>query len=54
MSTRQRGSGPGTASTTKGKEIVEGLRELAETLQAGKPLESRFIVRTIPAGLNRG
>jgi DNA-binding transcriptional regulator YiaG len=36
------------ASTTrrKGQEIVEGLRDLAATLQAGRPLESRFTVRT--------
>jgi putative transcriptional regulator len=31
---------------TKGKEIVEGLRELASTLEAGEPPESRFTVRT--------
>jgi putative transcriptional regulator len=31
---------------TKGQEIVDGLRELAATLQAGEPLESRFTVRT--------
>jgi DNA-binding transcriptional regulator YiaG len=38
----------GTRATarTKGQEIVEGLRELAATLQAGQPLESRFTVRT--------
>ena len=35
----------GTAAT-KGKEIVEGLRDLADTLAAGRPLESRFTVRT--------
>ena len=40
----------GTAAT-KGQEIVEGLRELSDTLRAGKPLESRFTLRTykIPA-----
>ena len=32
-------------SRTKGQEIIDGLRELAATLQAGKPLESRFTVR---------
>jgi DNA-binding transcriptional regulator YiaG len=32
--------------TSKGQEIVNGLRDLAETLRAGKPLESRFTVRT--------
>ena len=30
----------------KGEEIVDGLRNLAETLRAGKPLESQFTVRT--------
>jgi putative transcriptional regulator len=37
--------GRGTART-KGQEIVEGLRELADALKAGEPLESRFTVRT--------
>jgi putative transcriptional regulator len=31
---------------TKGQEIVDGLRELTATLQAGEALESRFTVRT--------
>jgi putative transcriptional regulator len=35
-----------TTAQTKGQEIVDDLRELAATLQAGKPLESRFTVRT--------
>jgi putative transcriptional regulator len=35
----------GTART-KGQKIVEGLRELADALKAGEPLESRFTVRT--------
>jgi putative transcriptional regulator len=35
----------GTART-KGQEIVEGLRALADALKAGEPLESRFTVRT--------
>jgi DNA-binding transcriptional regulator YiaG len=35
-----------TTAQTKGQEIVEGLRDLAATLQARKPLESRFTVRT--------
>ncbi len=35
----------GTART-KGQEIVDGLRDLAATLQSGEPLESRFTVRT--------
>src|SRR5262249_9538347 len=30
---------------TKGREIVEGLSELAEALRSGEPLESRFTVR---------
>jgi DNA-binding transcriptional regulator YiaG len=30
----------------KGDEIVDGLRDLAATLRAGEPLESRFTVRT--------
>jgi DNA-binding transcriptional regulator YiaG len=38
--------GASTTARTKGQEIVEGLRDLAATLQAGKPLESRFTVRT--------
>lgn len=37
--------GRGTAQT-RGQEIVEGLRELADILKAGEPLESRFTVRT--------
>jgi DNA-binding transcriptional regulator YiaG len=35
----------GTART-KGREIVEGLRELASVLQSGAALEPRFTVRT--------
>jgi putative transcriptional regulator len=35
-----------TAGRTKAEEIVEGLRELVDTLNAGEPLESRFTVRT--------
>lgn len=38
--------GASTTARTKGNDIVEGLRDLAATLQAGKPLESRFTVRT--------
>jgi putative transcriptional regulator len=38
--------GASSTARTKGQEIVEGLRDLAATLQAGKPLESRFTVRT--------
>jgi putative transcriptional regulator len=34
------------AGRTKGEEIVEGLRELADVLRSGEPLESRFTVRT--------
>jgi len=33
-------------SQSKGQEIVEGLRELADALKSGEPLESRFTVRT--------
>jgi DNA-binding transcriptional regulator YiaG len=42
--------------TTTGQEIVDGLHELAEMLKAGKPLESRFNVRTykIPPPLQYG
>jgi DNA-binding transcriptional regulator YiaG len=45
------GQGVRRTAATKGQEIVEGLRELSDTLRAGKPLESRFTVRTykIPA-----
>jgi putative transcriptional regulator len=46
MITKRSGQGTCTTAATKGQEIVEGLRELADTLQAGKPLESRFTVRT--------
>jgi len=35
----------GTARA-KGQEIVQGLRELADALRAGEPLEARFTVRT--------
>ena len=35
-----------STARTKGQEIVEGLRDLAATLQAGQPLESRFTVST--------
>jgi putative transcriptional regulator len=45
MITRRSGRGPRSTAATKGQEIVEGLRQLAETLQAGKPLESRFTMR---------
>jgi hypothetical protein len=31
---------------TKGQQIVDGLRALAATLEAGEPAESRFTVRT--------
>ena len=34
------------ASRAKGRELVEGLQELANTLRAGEPLGSRFTVRT--------
>jgi hypothetical protein len=49
--TRRHGQGVCRTAATKGQEIVEGLRELSDTLRAGKPLESRFTVRTykIPA-----
>jgi putative transcriptional regulator len=46
MITKRAGGGPRGTAATKGQEIVDGLRELADTLQAGKPLESRFTVRT--------
>ncbi len=35
-----------STARTKGEEIVDGLRDLAATLRAGKPLVSRFTVRT--------
>jgi putative transcriptional regulator len=34
------------AARGKGQEIVQGLRELAEALKGGEPLEARFTVRT--------
>jgi DNA-binding transcriptional regulator YiaG len=51
MMTKRDGQGVRRTAATKGQEIVEGLRELSDTLRAGKPLESRFTVRTykIPA-----
>jgi DNA-binding transcriptional regulator YiaG len=44
MITKRSGHGPDSAAT-KGQEIVEGLRDLAQTLQAGTSLESRFTIR---------
>ncbi len=41
-----RGAPPPPRPRATGQEIVEGWRELSETLKAGKPLESRFTVRT--------
>ena len=38
-------TGRGTAQS-KGQEMVEGLRELADVLKAGESLGSRFTVRT--------
>ena len=35
-----------STARTKGQEIVEGLRELAEALKSGEPLGSQFTVRT--------
>ena len=34
------------AAWLKGQEIVDGLNDLAATMQAGEPLESRLTVRT--------
>ena len=34
------------AALDKGQEIIDGLRELAEALEDGEPLERRFTVRT--------
>jgi DNA-binding transcriptional regulator YiaG len=36
----------GSTARSKGQEIVDGLRELADALKSGAPLESRFTVRT--------
>jgi putative transcriptional regulator len=49
--TKRDGQGVRRTAATKGQEIVEGLLEFSDTLRAGKPLESRFTVRTykIPA-----
>ena len=49
--TKPDGQGVRRTAATKGQEIVDGLRELSDTLRAGNPLESRFTVRTykIPA-----
>ena len=38
--------GASSTARAKSQEIVDGLRDLAATLKAGKPLESRFTVRT--------
>ncbi len=46
MITKRAGSRPRVTAANKGQEIVDGLRELADTLQAGQPLQSRFTVRT--------
>jgi DNA-binding transcriptional regulator YiaG len=46
MVAKRSGHGSRAAPATKGQEIVEGLRELADTLRAGEPLESRITVRT--------
>ena len=35
-----------SGASSKGREIVEGLRELANALSAGEPLSARFTVRT--------
>jgi hypothetical protein len=43
--TKPDGQGVRRTAATKGQDIVEGLRELSDTLRAGKPLESRFTVR---------
>lgn len=44
--TRDRNPSGRDAARSKGQEIVEGLRELAEALESGEPLERRFTVRT--------
>jgi DNA-binding transcriptional regulator YiaG len=44
--TKRADHGPRGNVVSKGQEIVDGLRELAETLASGQPLESRFTVRT--------
>jgi len=36
----------GDAVVSKGQEIVQGLRELADALKTGEPLEALFTVRT--------
>ena len=46
MITKRSGRERSRTAATKGQEIVDGLHELAEMLEAGKPLESRFTVRT--------
>lgn len=35
-----------STARTKGRELIEGLQELAHVLKSGEPLESRFTVRT--------
>jgi len=46
MIAKRTGQRPRRTAATKGEEIVEGLRALADTLEAGTPLELRFTVRT--------
>ena len=46
MMTKRPRRAPRGTSATKGQDIVDGLRELSATLQAGRPLQSRFTVRT--------
>src|SRR5438477_9938513 len=35
------------ATTAKGREIIESLSEALEVLKSGRPMESRFTVRTV-------
>ena len=48
--TRRRGR---STARTKGRDLIEGLSELADVLKAGEPLESRFTVRTFRSGSPR-
>jgi len=40
-----------TSTPCLGDRLVSGLREIAEALQSGEPLEKRFTVRTLQLDL---
>jgi DNA-binding transcriptional regulator YiaG len=44
--TNEAGRAARSTARTRGRELVEGLRELADALASGEPLGTRFTVRT--------